>query len=99
MAYSRPEDSLEAFPTPDGGFEFEMNLRGRTYTRLVPANGFVSQAEAAVMFDPPVSRVAVFQWVKARRLLADEVDGVSMIRVSRLRKFAAENGRRLVGEV
>jgi hypothetical protein len=96
MGYVR-RDGIKAFATPEGGFEVRVSIRGRTYSRLIPPHGFVTQAEAAVIVQPPVSRVAVFQWIRSGKLKDDRLNGVSMIRLSRLRRFAAETGRTLVG--
>lgn len=96
MSYYRP-DGIEAFATPDGGFELLVTRRGRIYSRTVEPHGFVSQAEAAAILRPTVSRVAVFKWVKSGKLKDDQVDGVSMIRLSRLRQFAAKHGYSLAG--
>lgn len=96
VAYHRPE-GIEAFATPDGGFELIVTRRGRMYSRFADPHGFVSQAEAAVILRPVVSRVTVFKWVKAGKLKDDKVDGQSMIRLSRLRQFAAKHGYSLAG--
>ena len=96
MAYYRP-DGIEAFATPDGGFGLLVTRRGRMYQRQIGPDDFISQIEASVILRPTVSRVAVFKWVQSGKLKADIVDGVSMIRVSRLRKFAAQNGYGLAG--
>ncbi len=91
MAYYRP-DGIEAFATDDGGFDLLITRRGKMYTRHIEPNGFVTQIEAAAILRPQVSRVAVFKWIKGGKLKDDNVDGVSMIRLSRLRKFAARHG-------
>jgi hypothetical protein len=96
MAYSRP-DGPEAFATPDGGFVLVITRYGLTYHRAVPSHGLVTQAEAAAILRPVVSRVAVFKWVKDGKLKDDKVNGVSMIRLSRLREFAAKHGYGLAG--
>jgi len=94
--YAR-DDGVEAIATPDGGFELLITKRGRLYSTRIEPNGFVTQAEAAAILRPMVSRVAVFKWVKAGKLKDDQVDGVSMIRLSRLRQFAAKHGYALAG--
>ena len=91
MTYYRP-DGIEAFSTADGGFLLLITKRSRLYERRIEPFGFVTQAEAAAIVRPRVSRVAVHKWVKKAKLKDDIVDGVSMIRVSRLRKFAAKYG-------
>ncbi len=96
MAYYRP-DGIEAFAAPDGGFDLLVTRRGRVYERHIGPDDFVSQIEASVILRPKVSRVAVFKWVKGGKLKADIVDGVSMIRLSRLRKFATTHGYGLAG--
>jgi hypothetical protein len=96
MSYYRP-DGIEALSTPEGGFELLVTKRGRMYSRIVEPHGFVTQAEAAAIVRPIVSRVAVFKWVKSGKLKDDKVDGVSMIRLSRLRRFVAKHGYTLAG--
>lgn len=96
MAYYRP-DGIEAYRRADGGFSLLVTRRGRTYQRDVEPDDFVTQIEAAAIVRPQVSRVAVFKWVKSGKLKDDQVDGVSMIRLSRLRKFAAKHGYELAG--
>jgi len=96
MAYYRP-DGIEAYRKPDGGFGLLVTQRGRTYERVVGPDDFVTQIEAAAIVRPRVSRVAVFKWVQSGKLKDDKVDGVSMIRLSRLRKFAAKHGYDLAG--
>lgn len=96
MSYYQP-DGIEAYATPDGGFNLLVTRRGRMYERRVGPEDFVTQIEASVILRPPVSRVAVFKWVKSGKLKADTVDGISMIRLSRLRAFAAKHGRALAG--
>jgi len=96
LSYAR-EDGIEAIATPDGGFELLITKRGRLYSTKVEPNGFVTQAEAAAILRPVVSRVAVFKWIKSGKIKDDQVDGISMIRLSRLRQFAAKNGYSLAG--
>ncbi len=96
MTYYQP-DGIEAFATADGGFELIHTRRGRTYSRYVEPFGFVTQAEAAAIVRPKVSRVAVFKWIKSGKLKDDKVDGVSMIRLSKLRRFAAKHGYGVAG--
>ena len=91
MAYYRP-DGIEAFAAEDGGFDLLVTRRGRIYQRHIGPEDFVSQIEASVILRPKVSRVAVFKWVESGKLKADIVDGVSMIQLQRLRKFAAKEG-------
>lgn len=85
-------DGIDAYSQPDGGFLLMVTARGRTFERHIEPDGFVTQIEASRILRPIVSRVAVFKWVKAGKLKDDNVDGVSMIRLSRLRKFAAKYG-------
>lgn len=94
MSFYHP-DGITAYETEDGGFELVIVRRGRIYSRVIEPNGFVTQIEAAAILRPPVSRVAVFKWVKSGKLKDDDVDGVSMIRLSRLRRFAAKYGKAL----
>lgn len=96
MVYYRP-DGIEAFAAADGGFDLLVTRRGRIYERHIGPDDFVSQIEAGVILRPQVSRVAVFKWVKSGKLKADRVDGVSMIRLPRLRKFASQRGYGLAG--
>lgn len=96
MAYYRP-DGIEAFANKDGGFLLLVTRGGREYERHVEPEDFVTQIEASVILRPKVSRVSVFKWVKSGKLKADQVDGISMIQLSRLRKFAAQNGYALAG--
>lgn len=96
MAYYRP-DGIEAFAAPDGGFNLLVTRRSRIYERHIGPNDFVSQIEAGVILRPQVSRVAVFKWVESGKLKADLVDGISMIRLSRLRKFASQHGYGFAG--
>lgn len=91
MAYYQP-DGIEAYASDDGGFVLLVTKRGRLYERRIEPHGFVTQIEAAAILRPRVSRVAVFKWIQKGALRDDNVDGVSMIRLSRLRKFAAEHG-------
>jgi hypothetical protein len=91
MGYYR-SDSIESYSTDDGGFVLLVTKRGRLYERRIEPHGFVTQIEAATILRPRVSRVAVYQWIKSGKLKDDIVDGVSMIRLSRLRKFAAKHG-------
>ena len=65
---------------------------GREYSRTVDGTGLVSQAEAAAIVRPPVSRIAVHKWVKSGKLTDHKVKGVSMILLSELRLFAAKHG-------
>ncbi len=94
MAYYRP-DGIEAFAAPDGGYDLAMTRRGRTYGRHVAPDGFVSQIEAGFIVRPQVTRMAVYKWVMSGKLKDEIVKGVSMIRLSRLRSFAAQHGYRL----
>ena len=96
MVYYRP-DGIEAYAAPDGGFELLVTRRGAIYQRHIGPDDFVTQIEAGVILRPAVSRVAVFKWIKSGKLKADLVDGVSRIRLSRLRKFAAQHGYSLAG--
>ena len=96
MAYYRP-DGIEAFAAPDGGFDLLVTRRGRIYERHIGPDDFVTQIEAGVILRPPVSRVAVYKWTKSHKLKDEKVDGVSMIPISRLRKFAARHGYDLAG--
>jgi hypothetical protein len=96
VVYYRP-DGIEAFATPDGGFDLFVTRRGGIYERHIGPDDFVTQIEAGVILRPAVSRVAVFKWIKSGKLKADLVDGVSRIRLSRLRKFAAKHGYGLAG--
>lgn len=91
MVYYRP-DGIKAFAAPDGGFDLLVTRRGRTYERHIGPDDFVTQIEAGVILRPQVSRVTVYKWVKSHKLKADDVDGISMIRLSRLRAFAAKHG-------
>jgi len=91
MAYYRA-DGIEAYGKRDGGFLLLITRRGQVFERHVEPDDFVTQIEASRILRPTVSRVAVFKWVQARKLIADDVDGVSMIRLSRLRRFAAKYG-------
>ena len=96
LAYYRP-DGIEAFATHDGGFNLLVTRRGRIYEVHIGPDDFVSQIEASVILRPQVSRVAVFKWVESGKLKADVVDGVSKIRLSRRRQFAAKHGYGLAG--
>jgi hypothetical protein len=96
MSYYRP-DGIEAFAAPDGGFNLLVTRRSRIYERHIGPDDFVSQIEASIILRPPVSRVAVFKWVKSGKLKADIVDGISMIQLARLRTFAAKSGYSLAG--
>lgn len=96
MAYYRP-DGMEAIAASDGGFTLLVTRRSRIYQRHIGPDDFVSQIEAGVILRPQVSRVAVFKWVKSGKLKADIVDGISMIQLARLRKFAAKSGYSLAG--
>lgn len=91
MTYYR-HDGIEAYAAPDGGFTLMVTRGGRVYERQIGPDDFVTQIEASVILRPKVSRVSVFKWVKAGKLKGDLVDGVSRIRLSRLRKFAAQHG-------
>ena len=91
MAYYRP-DGMEAFAAEEGGFTLLVTRRGRIYERQIGPDDFVTLIEAGVILRPQVSRVAVYKWVKRGKLKADIVDGINLIRLSRLRKFAAKNG-------
>jgi hypothetical protein len=91
VAYYRP-DGIEAFATPDGGFDLVLTRRGGTYTRHVGPDGFVSHIEAGLIVRPQVTRMAVYKWVISGKLKADTVNGVSMIRLPRLRAYAARHG-------
>lgn len=66
--------------------------RGQIFERHIGTEDFVPQIQASRILRPTVSRVGVYKWVQAGKLKEDIVDGVSMIRVSRLRKFAAKHG-------
>lgn len=96
MTYYRA-DGIEAYAKPDGGFLLLVTKRGQMFERHIEPDGFVTQIEASRILRPVVSRIAVFKWIKARKLKDDDVDGVSMIRLSRLRKFAAKYGYALAG--
>ncbi len=96
MAYYRP-DGIEASAAPDGGFDLLVTRRGRIYESHIGPDDFVTQIEASVIVRPQVSRVAVFKWIESGKLKDDKVDGVSMIRLSRLRKFAAKHGYTFAG--
>lgn len=91
MTYYRPE-GIEAHGTRDGGFLLLVTRRSRVYERRVEPDDFVTQIEAAAILRPTVSRVAVHKWVKSGKLKDEKVDGVSMISVQRLRKFASKHG-------
>lgn len=96
MSYAR-EDGIQAYARDDGGFELLVTRRNRLYTRTIEPHGFITQAEAAAILRPTVSRVSVFKWVKSGKIKDDTVDGISMIRLSRLRQFAAKHGYSLAG--
>ncbi len=91
MTYYRA-DGIEAFGKEDGGFLLLITQRGQIFERHIGPEDFVTQIQASRILRPTVSRVAVFKWIQAGKLKEDIVDGVSMIRVSRLRKFAAKHG-------
>lgn len=91
MTYYRA-DGIEASATPDGGFLLIITSRGQMFERHIGPDDFVTQIQASRILRPVVSRVAVFKWVKSGKLKDDDVDGVSKIRLSRLRKFAAKYG-------
>jgi hypothetical protein len=91
VAYYRP-DGIEAFAASDGGVDLVLTRRGGTYTRHVGPDGFVSHIEAGLIVRPQVTRMAVYKWVISGKLKADIVNGVSMIRLPRLRAFAARHG-------
>lgn len=90
MTYYR-SDGTQAYATPDGGFLLLVTKRGRIYERRIGPEDFVTQIEAAAIVRPQVSRVAVFKWIKTGKLKDEDVDGVSMIPLPRLRKFAAKH--------
>lgn len=96
LSYYRP-DGIEAFAAPDGGFDLLVTRRGRIYDRHIGPDDFVTLIEAGVILRPPVSRVAVYKWVKGHKLKADLVDRVLLIQLSRLRKFAAKRGYGFAG--
>ncbi|MBA3645126.1 MAG: hypothetical protein H0W63_03005 [Gemmatimonadaceae bacterium] len=91
MTYYRA-DGIEAHGTEDGGFLLLVTRRGQIFELPIGPDDFVTQIQASRILRPTVSRVAVYKWVQAGKLKEDIVDGVSMIRVSRLRRFAAKYG-------
>jgi hypothetical protein len=59
----------------------------------VEPDGCVTISEASRIIQPPVSRVAVFKWIKAKKLKALMVEGEYLITLTDLRRFAAKNGK------
>ena len=96
MSYYRP-DGIEAFAAPDGGFNLLVTRGGRIYERHIGPDDFVTQIEAGVILRPQVSRVAVYKWTKSHKLKADLVDGLSMIRLSRLRALPEDERPSIIG--
>lgn len=91
MAYFR-YDGIEAYAEPDGGVQLVVTSNQRITSHLIPPHGYVTLIEAAAILQPPVSRVAVYQWVKQRKLKAHTVEGKMQISLMTLRKFAAKHG-------
>ena len=91
MAYFR-YDGIEAYELPDGGLELIETKDQRITSHRILPGGYITMIEAANILQPPVSRVAVYQWIKSGKLKAHKIEGVMHISVITLRKFAAKHG-------
>jgi hypothetical protein len=93
MAYYIP-DHIEAHDRGDGGLRF-IEWRASNVRRSweVEPDGCLTISEASRVIQPPVSRVAVFKWIKKKKLKAYLVEGEYLITVSGLRKFAQKHGK------
>src|SRR5678816_3264717 len=93
MAYYIP-DHISAHDRGDGGLRMTEWRGSRVYRSWeVEPDGCVTISEASRIIQPPVSRVAVFKWIKAKKLKALMVEGEYLITLTDLRRFAAKNGK------
>jgi hypothetical protein len=93
MAYYIP-DHIFAEDRGDGGLRFT-EWRASTVRRSweIEPEGCLTISEASRVLQPPVSRVAVFKWIKKKKLKAYKIEGEYLITVSALRKFARKYGK------
>jgi hypothetical protein len=93
MAYYIP-DHIEAHDRGDGGLRMTEWRGSRVYRSWeVEPTGCVSLSVASRIIQPPVSRVAVFKWIKKKKLKAFKVEGEYLITLTDLRRFAQKYGK------
>ena len=103
MAYYQPQEKLEFQWGPNGWLLLTLTYQGRKWRRKVKPTGYVSVIEAAGLLQ--VSRAAVYQWIKGKRIPAKTVTRsgtkrpVAAIRLQHLLKFAERNGLEVVGRI